>query len=55
MGEEAPAAGGFSRQFHPQTYSFTLDKAQRESGIETNSSVALGSRNGSAIYWVRHT
>ena len=27
MGEEAPAAGGFSRQFHPQTYSFTLDKA----------------------------
>ena len=33
MGEEAPAAGGFSRQFHPQTYSFTLDKAQRDSGM----------------------
>ena len=33
MGEEAPAAGGFSHQFHPQTYSFTLDKAQRDSGM----------------------
>ena len=33
MGEEASAAGGFSCQFHPQTYSFTLDIAQRDSGM----------------------
>ena len=33
MGEEALAAGGFSHQFHPQTYSFTLDKVQWDSGM----------------------
>ena len=33
MGKEASAAGGFSRQFHPQTYSFTLDKVQQDSGM----------------------
>ena len=33
MAEEASAAGGFSCQFHPQTYSFTFDKAQWDSGM----------------------